>query len=104
MKPSEIVRSIDGLGEQPMSVKLLHLANRAHELTTESGMHLRDGLDLKIEPAFKNREVLLVGNTDTLWEGPVRVSGTIGGRGFQELVGYAKEALKVCQAEWAVFN
>ena len=66
----------------------------------ESPIHVRypvawrlvgGGLDLKIEPAFKNREVMLVGNTDTLWEGPVRVTGTVGGRGFQELVGYARE-------------
>ena len=52
------------------------------------------GLSLKVEPWFRNREVTLVGDTDTLWEGPVRVSGTVGGRGFQELVGYAREKKK----------
>jgi predicted secreted hydrolase len=52
------------------------------------------GLELKVEPWFKNREVALVGDTDTLWEGPVRVTGTVGGRGFQELVGYAREKKK----------
>jgi predicted secreted hydrolase len=49
------------------------------------------GLDLRIEPAFKSREVVMVSGTDTIWEGPVRVTGTVGGRGFQELVGYARE-------------
>ena len=49
------------------------------------------GLELKVEPSSRNREVPLVGDTDTLWEGPVRVSGTVAGRGFQELVGYARE-------------
>jgi predicted secreted hydrolase len=66
----------------------------------ESPIHVRypvawrlvgGGLDVTVEPAFKSREVMLVGNTDTLWEGPVRVTGTVGGRGFQELVGYARE-------------
>lgn len=49
------------------------------------------GLDLRIEPAFKAREVPLIWNADTLWEGPVRVTGSRAGRGFQELVGYARE-------------
>jgi predicted secreted hydrolase len=42
----------------------------------------------------KNREALIVGNVDTLWEGPVRVTGTVAGRGFQELVGYARDRKK----------
>lgn len=49
------------------------------------------GLDLTVEPTFDRREVALIGNADTLWEGPVRVTGTVKGRGFQELVGYARE-------------
>lgn len=49
------------------------------------------GLDLTVRPIFNDREVPLVGNIDTLWEGPVRVTGTVAGRGFQELVGYARE-------------
>jgi predicted secreted hydrolase len=52
------------------------------------------GLELKVEPCKLNREVPLVGDTDTLWEGPVRVSGTVAGRGFQELVGYARDKKK----------
>ena len=44
---------------------------------------------LKIEPLFKNRECPILGGT-TIWEGPVRVSGSLSGRGFQELVGYSR--------------
>ena len=52
------------------------------------------GLELRVEPLARNREVPLVGDTDTLWEGPVRVTGSVRGRGFQELVGYARERKK----------
>jgi predicted secreted hydrolase len=48
-------------------------------------------LDLTIEPLFLERECPLIGEQDTIWEGPVRVSGSHSGRGFQELVKYARE-------------
>ena len=48
-------------------------------------------LDLSVEPLFKNRESPILGQQEYLWEGPVRVSGSSSGRGFQELVSYARE-------------
>jgi len=48
-------------------------------------------LDLKIEPLIKDREVPILGEQESIWEGPVRVSGSATGRGFQELVSYARE-------------
>lgn len=44
---------------------------------------------LKVEPFFRERECPILGGT-TIWEGPVRVSGSHAGRGFQELVGYSR--------------
>ncbi len=53
---------------------------------------LRAGpLDLKIEPLMKEREVPILGEQESIWEGPVRASGSVTGRGFQELVSYARE-------------
>lgn len=53
---------------------------------------LRAGpLDLKIEPMMKEREMPVLGEQESIWEGPVRVSGSVTGRGFQELVSYARE-------------
>jgi predicted secreted hydrolase len=48
-------------------------------------------LDLEIEPRMKEREVPILGEQESIWEGPVRVTGSISGRGFQELVSYARE-------------
>lgn len=48
-------------------------------------------LDLKIEPRVKDREVPVLGDQESIWEGPVTVKGRVGGRGFQELVSYARE-------------
>lgn len=45
------------------------------------------GLDLKIKPFFRERECPVFGQKP-IWEGPVRVTGTREGRGFQELVGW----------------
>jgi predicted secreted hydrolase len=52
------------------------------------------GLDLTVQPLFQDREAPIVGDIDMLWEGPVRVTGTAAGRGFQELVGYARDRKK----------
>ncbi len=49
------------------------------------------GLRLRIEPMFRDRECPVFGELKSIWEGPVRVSGSHGGRGFQELVGYARQ-------------
>jgi predicted secreted hydrolase len=51
-------------------------------------------LRLKVEAMFQERELPLLSETGFLWEGPVRVSGTHAGRGFQELVSYAREQKK----------
>ena len=48
-------------------------------------------LDLKVEPRMKEREVPILGEQESIWEGPVKVSGSVTGRGFQELVSYARE-------------
>ncbi len=48
-------------------------------------------LRLRVEAMFKERELPLLSQTGPLWEGPVRVTGTHAGRGFQELVSYARE-------------
>jgi len=48
-------------------------------------------LDLTIEPIQKERESPVLGDQESIWEGPVRVTGTATGRGFQELVNYARE-------------
>jgi predicted secreted hydrolase len=48
-------------------------------------------LRLRVEALFKERELPLLSETGFLWEGPVRVTGTKTGRGFQELVSYARE-------------
>jgi predicted secreted hydrolase len=46
---------------------------------------------LLIEPHFKERECPIFGEQQYIWEGPVRVTGSHRGRGFQELVAYARE-------------
>ena len=51
------------------------------------GKHLLLNADLAEEGA-------LVGDPDTRGEGAVRVTGAVNGRGFQELVGYARERKK----------
>ncbi len=48
-------------------------------------------LDLTIEPMFKDREVPVLGEQESIWEGPVKVTGSVTGRGYQELVSYARE-------------
>jgi predicted secreted hydrolase len=48
-------------------------------------------LDLKVEPLMKDREVPILGEQESIWEGPVKVTGSVTGRGFQELVSYARE-------------
>lgn len=48
-------------------------------------------LDLVIEPLSKDRESPILGEQQSIWEGPVRVTGSHPGRGFQELVSYARE-------------
>ena len=47
------------------------------------------GLNLRVEPLFDNREVPILGTLRAIWEGPVKVTGSVTGRGYQELVGYA---------------
>lgn len=48
-------------------------------------------LRLDVEPAFDDRELPVIDEQKSIWEGPVRVTGSHAGRGFQELVGYARE-------------
>ena len=48
-------------------------------------------LDLKVEPMFKERESPVLGEQESIWEGPVKVTGSMTGRGYQELVSYARE-------------
>jgi predicted secreted hydrolase len=48
-------------------------------------------LDLKVEPLFKERESPVLGEQESIWEGPVTVTGSVTGRGYQELVSYARE-------------
>jgi predicted secreted hydrolase len=56
---------------------------------------LRAGpLNLRIDPLFKERESPVLGDQESIWEGPVTVSGSATGRGFQELVSYARERRK----------
>jgi predicted secreted hydrolase len=50
-----------------------------------------EGLDVRVEPFFKDRESAILGEQESIWEGPVRVSGSSAGRGYQELVSYARE-------------
>lgn len=49
------------------------------------------GLDLRVEPLFQERESPVLGEQESIWEGPVKVSGSARGRGYQELVSYARE-------------
>ncbi|HLY11814.1 MAG TPA: lipocalin family protein [Planctomycetota bacterium] len=51
-------------------------------------------LTLRIDPILKERESPVLGDQESIWEGPVRVSGSRSGRGFQELVSYARERRK----------
>jgi predicted secreted hydrolase len=48
-------------------------------------------LDLKVEPMMNDREMPVLGEEESIWEGPVKVTGSITGRGYQELVSYARE-------------
>lgn len=48
-------------------------------------------LDLRITPRMKEREMPVLGEQESIWEGPVDVQGSVTGRGFQELVSYARE-------------
>lgn len=48
-------------------------------------------LDLKVEPMMKEREMPVLGEQESIWEGPVKVTGSATGRGYQELVSYARE-------------
>lgn len=48
------------------------------------------GHRLKVTPMFRERECPILGEQVAVWEGPVRVTGSRRGRGFQELVGYAR--------------
>ncbi len=43
-------------------------------------------LDLQVTPLFPDRELPVLGDQESIWEGPVEVSGSVKGRGFQELV------------------
>ncbi len=48
-----------------------------------------EGLRLEVTPRLADAE-LVTGSTDTAyWEGPVELSGTVRGRGYAELTGYA---------------
>ncbi|HYE99132.1 MAG TPA: lipocalin family protein [Planctomycetota bacterium] len=49
-------------------------------------------LRLRVEPYFPDREHPVLFGLEAIWEGPVRVTGSHAGRGFQELVGYPKDA------------
>lgn len=49
-------------------------------------------LRLKIEPMHADREHPVLFGQDFIWEGPVTVSGSVAGRGYQELVGYPKDS------------
>ena len=51
-------------------------------------------LDLQIEPFHKERETPVLGEQESIWEGPVKVTGSATGRGYQELVSYARERRK----------
>jgi predicted secreted hydrolase len=51
-------------------------------------------LNLRVEPIFKDRELSVLGDQESIWEGPVTVTGSHQGRGFQELVSYARERRK----------
>jgi predicted secreted hydrolase len=48
-------------------------------------------LKLRIDPVFEDRESPVLGEQESIWEGPVTVTGSATGRGFQELVSYARE-------------
>lgn len=47
MTPSELMRGVEKLGEAPLSVKLLFIANRILSITTEDGRSLRDMSDVR---------------------------------------------------------
>ncbi len=56
---------------------------------------LRAGpLNLRVDPIYKERESPVLGEQESIWEGPVTVTGSTSGRGFQELVSYARERRK----------
>jgi predicted secreted hydrolase len=48
-------------------------------------------LDLKDRAAHEGARVPILGEQESIWEGPVSVTGSVSGRGFQELVSYARE-------------
>ena len=47
------------------------------------------GYRLRVTPMINERECPILGEQVAIWEGPVTVTGSHAGRGFQELVGYA---------------
>ena len=49
------------------------------------------GLDVRVEPLWKERESPILGEQESIWEGPVKVTGSARGRGYQELVSFARE-------------
>ena len=49
-------------------------------------------LRLRVEPYFPDREHPVLFGLEAIWEGPIRVTGSHTGRGFQELVGYPKDS------------
>ncbi len=49
-----------------------------------------EGLELQVDPVLRNSEFDARGTTrNVYWEGDVQISGTHGGQGFVELVGYS---------------
>lgn len=48
MQPTQLMCGVAKLGESPLSIKLLFIANRIHSLTTESGLVLRDLSDVRV--------------------------------------------------------
>lgn len=59
-------------------------------------LHLPEaGLDLSLEPAVRGAENVGAAGGPTYWEGPVRVEGPPGGRGYVELTGYGADAPKI---------
>ncbi|MBI3854068.1 MAG: hypothetical protein HY293_00090 [Planctomycetes bacterium] len=76
----------------PMEAEPLEFWESRTKVRYPVAWRLRAGpLDLRIEPWMKDREVPVLGEQESIWEGPVRVTGSVTGRGFQELVSYARE-------------
>jgi predicted secreted hydrolase len=76
----------------PLEAEQLDVWESATKVKYPVSWRLRAGpLDLRVEPRMMEREVPILGEQESIWEGPVRVSGSVSGRGFQELVSYARE-------------